>query len=202
MCMDSVDVHGRFDASWAESAVAALSTQGIVFEQGLNPSELDEIADAFGTPVPSELALFLAAGLPVSGGWARWRSDGPTRVARQARDWIHQAFDFDLRRNDYWHPLFGSKPRRDRKAVKVALRYLDTCPPLIPVFGHRFLATQPSDDQRAVLSVYQATDSIYYGFDLADYFHQEFSIPAPPWSVELQPVPVWGDLFDLLGLND
>lgn len=203
MSMDPVGVHGRFDASWAESTVAALSNQGVVFQRGLAPSDLDDIADAFGTPVPPELALFLAAGVPVSGPtvnsfWPQWHDDGPVSVAQDARSWIQRAFSFDVTHGQYWHPLFGVKPKGEKKAVEVALRYLDTCPPLIPVYSHRFLTTQPADGQRPVLSVWQAVDSIYYGGDLADYFHREFSIPSPPWSAKLDPpVPVWEGLFDL-----
>ncbi len=71
------------------------------------------------------------------------------------------------------------------------------------MYGHRFLATQPADGPRTVVSVRQAVDSIFYGNDLADYFAYEFRIDRPAWATsEPPPVPVWEDLFDFWCLGE
>jgi hypothetical protein len=174
----------------------------VAHERRRNATDLDEVAldessTWFGVDVPTELRLFLGAGVPTSPKWAKW-VEGPDVVLGKAREWIARTFDFDIRQNTYWHPLFGPRPADDDAAVAQALEFVGASPPLLPVYGHRFLATQPTDGPRAVLSVWQAVDSIFYGNDLADYFAHEFRIDRPAWATsEPPPVPVWEDLFDL-----
>ena len=51
-----------------------------------------------------------------------------------------------------------------------------------------------------VLSVWQATDTVYYGYDLAGWLHKEFGLPLPPWAATSpKAVPFWGTLFSLDG---
>lgn len=186
-----------FDRAWAERCVDELSGVGVEFAPGLDEIALDEISTAFEVDVPTELRLFLRAGVPTSPKWAKW-VEGPGVVLGEAREWIGGTFDFDIRQNAYWHPLFGPRSDDYDAAVERALEFVASAPPLLPVYGHRFLATQPADGPRAVLSVWQAVDSIFYGNDLADYFAHEFRIDRPAWATsEPPPVPVWEDLFDL-----
>lgn len=122
-----------------------------------------------------------------------------------AREWIHHGFAFDVEHGDYWHPSFGPRPARLADAIERALAVVDEAPPLFPIYAHRFLASQPVEGPRAVLSVWQAVDSIFYGNDLANYLTREFGIERPSWATaEAPPVPVWQDLFDLfcVGLPD
>jgi hypothetical protein len=86
----------------------------------------------------------------------------------------------------------------DADAVAQALEVVRAARPLLPIYAHRFLATSPSDGPRAVLSVWQPTDSIFYGNDMADYLAREFGLDRPDWAADdAPPVPVWEDLFDL-----
>jgi hypothetical protein len=139
--------------------------------------------------------------VPTSPKWARW-VDGPEAVAQHAREWIETAFTFDIEQRQYWHPLLGDRPADDTDAVAQALEFVRAAPPLLPIYAHRFLATSPSDGPRAVLSVWQPTDSIFYGNDLADYLAREFNLDRPAWAADDAPrVPVWEDLFDLFGVG-
>jgi hypothetical protein len=184
-----------FDEAWAEGAIASLSARGETMAPGLTSRELDAIGEAFGVEVPHEYALLLSAGTPTSPRWVQW-SDGPDAVADEARRWIDQRFAFDIEHNGYWSPLFGPRPPRTAEAVDRALAFLATAPVLIPVYGHRFLTTGAAP--RAVLSVWQAVDTIYYGYDLADYLARELDVPRPTWAAsDPPPVPIWEDLFDL-----
>jgi len=189
-----------FDSTWAEQAVRQLTERGVQFSNGLSILELAAISASFATPVPAEFEQFLSVGVPVSPKWARW-VEGPDAVAADAKDWLGQQFAFDIEHNQYWHALFGARPRSNRLAVDRALEFLSTVPPLIPVYSHRFLVTAPLVGPRAVLSVWQPIDSIFYGYDLADYFAREFGVERPPWAASEAPrVPVWEDLFDLFCL--
>ena len=186
-----------FDDEWAGRTVAQLRERGQEFTGGLQSEELDEIAAVFGTPVPPELALLLREGVPASPDWADWRA-GPHEVAASAWAWISRAFSFDIDENDYWHPRFGERPDVLADAIDQALAVVAAAPPLIPIYGHRYLCSAPSEGTRPVLSVWQAVDSVVYGHDLAHYLAAEFGTEPPPWPAdEALSVPVWEDLFDL-----
>lgn len=188
-----------FDEAWAAGAVAQLHAQGVRFASGMTDADLAAVEAHFGCPLPSELSTFLRAGIPVSSKWARW-TDGIDVVATESRKWLHRTFAFDIEQNAYWHVCFGERPDHVADAIDQALAVVAMAPPLIPIYSHRFLVSQPLDGPRAVLSVWQAVDSIFYGNDLADYFAREFRIERPEWSATDAPrVPVWEDLFDLFG---
>jgi len=186
-----------FDEAWARSAVEQLKKRGgVEFTDGLNDDRIAQIGDVFGAPVPHELALFLRAGVPMSAQWARWRHS-PQSVDEEARAWIDDAFTFDIEHNKYWHPLLGERPGKLRDAIAQALAVVRAAPPLMPIYSHRFITTSPSEP-RAVLSVWQAVDSIIYGNDLAGYLANEFGVERPEWAADsVSTVPVWQDLFDL-----
>jgi hypothetical protein len=187
-----------FDEAWAHQVVGQLRTTGVEFDAGLDDAAIREISAVFAAEVPLELKLFLQAGVPTSPKWAAW-GEGPQVVLERAQAWILRAFSFDIEHNRYWHPLLGERPGSVGAAVDQACAHLLEAPPLIPVYAHRFLATQPTDGPRAVLSVWQAVDSIYYGNDLADYLAREFTVDRPSWATaDPPPVPVWEEL---LGLN-
>ncbi len=191
----------HFDETWAESVISALAERDVDVSTGLSTDDLKEIGDAFGTALPNELALVLRVGVPVSPKWAKWK-DGPEVVATETREWLHRAFAFDIE-HGYWHEHLGHHPADTKHAIAQAQEVIDRAPPLIPIYAHRFLATEPATGTRAVLSVWQAVDSIFYGNDLADYFAREFGIDRPSWAADKPPsVPVWQDLFDLFGLDE
>jgi hypothetical protein len=175
-----------------------LADKGVQFAHGLAEREIEVAAETFGAPMPEELASLLRFGIPVSKGWAPW-IDGSAAVANAGRAWIDRAFEFDIRQDQYWHPLFGPRPSSDDNAVEAALAFVRTVPPpLFPIYAHRFLVSEPADAPRPVLSVYQAVDSIYYGNDLADYLAREFGIDRPAWAANNPAaVRVWDELFDL-----
>lgn len=191
-----------FDEAWAASAVEQLGRTGVEFADGLDDEQLAQIGEAFGVHVPDELALFLRAGVPTSPGWAPW-TDGAHSVLESTREWIERAFAFDIEHGQYWHPLLGVRPPDVDDAVTHALAVVRSAPPLIPIYRHRFITTHAGAQPRAVLSVWQANDSIFYGNDLADYLAREFDIDRPEWATdEPPPVPVWEDLFDLFCTGD
>jgi hypothetical protein len=188
-----------FSERWARSVVRQLGRRDVEFSKGLTEPEIAHIGEVFGAKVPDELELFLRAGVPTSSSWAQWH-DGVEAVHEWSMAWIDRTFVFDIKQNDYWHPLLGERPTDLDSAISQALAVARSAPPLIPIYEHRFISTAPTEGPHAVLSVYQVVDSIYYGFDLADYFAREFEIKRPGWATSEPPVvPVWGQLFDLLG---
>lgn len=187
-----------FDETYVASTLQELEHRGVTVEPGLTEEELRAVEAAVGAPVPPELGLLLRGGLLAGQGFPAWRKD-PDAEMQPARDWVRRAFTFDIEHDQWWFEGWGPRPHAVHDAIQLALQQLALAPPLIPIFSHRFMTTEPVGYGNPVLSVYQAGDSIYYGYDLAHYLHREFGVPQPPWSARIPPrVPVWGDLFDLL----
>jgi len=55
--------------------------------------------------------------------------------------------------------------------MAVVRRRVSGSPPLVPIYGNRYISNEPLLAGNPVLSVWQ-TDIIYYGYDLASYFNE------------------------------
>ena len=186
-----------FDERYVDSAIDALRGRGVEFGPGLSDSALAAVARAFGCQFPPELKMFLGTAVPRGSGWTDWTRDANEIVA-ESREHVARAFTFDVREGQYWLDQFGPRPDDAEVAVRLAVSAVAEWPPLIPVYGHRFMPSKPEGPGNPVLSVYQAVDSIYYGLDFADYLANEFDIPRPSWAGQhRREVPVWSEAFDL-----
>src|SRR5207253_1790467 len=71
-------------------------------------------------------------------------------------------------------------------------------PKLIPLIAHRYIPADPHLAGNPVFSVMQS-DTIYYGFDLTDYFAHEFGDLASrrplDWS-KVRRIEFWSDVVD------
>jgi hypothetical protein len=172
-----------------------LREAGTTIEAGLDDGELARVGAAIGVEIPPDLAAMWRLGLPVGDSWPAWRAD-PDGTADAAREFIRLGFAFDIEHGGYWLDAFGPRPEDLDEAKAVAASVIAEWPPLIRVFGHRYLVTDPPGPGSPVLSVWQAVDSIYYGRDLADYLEREF-LGADRPVIGPAGVPCWGDAFDL-----
>lgn len=155
-----------------EDVQKILTGAGVQFDIGLSDTEFDAIEGRFGFRFPPDLREFLAIGLPISKSWVNWRGDDEARV-RGRLDWPADGICFDVE-HGFWLPEWGPKPERLHDSLRIARRAVAGAPVLIPIFSHRFIPATPHESGNPVLSVYQ-TDIIYYGADLTDYLHNEFS---------------------------
>jgi hypothetical protein len=184
-----------FDERWAETTIAHLREIGVDVGPGLTEAQLAAGDAAFGVPLPRELRLLLAAGVPTGRRWARW-SEGAEVVAADARAHLDHIFCVDIVENGYWCPRFGDRPADDERAVDQARAAVRAAPPLIPLYAHRFLTTM-AVGPRPVLSVWAPHDTVRCGADLATYLAQDHRIPGPAWVPEPDvPVPFWEDVFE------
>lgn len=93
---------------------------------------------------------------------------------------------------------WGVRPESLTEAQQAARAFLTAAPPLVRVYAHRYMPTDPAMEGNPVLSVWQASDSIVYGNDLADYLHREFGVRRPPWAARApRSVPFWTTVLDL-----
>ncbi|MGA8112594.1 MAG: hypothetical protein WCA46_02915 [Actinocatenispora sp.] len=139
---------------------------------GLSAAELDAVEHRYGFRFSADHRALLARALPVGDRFPDWRDGDPGAL----RDWLGrpaQGVLFDVRENGFWHPGWGERPADRAAAVRVATDELSRVPPLVPVYGHRYLPGIGGRAGHPVLSTHQ-TDIIVYGADLGRYLRQEF----------------------------
>jgi hypothetical protein len=186
-----------FDEAYVNRAIEQLSARGIEFAPRLSEEEFVIAERCLGEPFPPELRLLYSTALPVGEAFANWRD--PVTEVQWTAEWIDKAFAFDIEHNSWWPRFWDVRPERTDEALRILREALASAPPLVHLCGHRFMTTEPRRWGNPVLSIWQARDSIYYGYDLADYLHKEFHIDQPAWVATAPPkVPFWGDMFDLL----
>ncbi|MBX7223501.1 MAG: SMI1/KNR4 family protein [Blastocatellia bacterium] len=169
--------------------------QGITLAAGLSESQFTEIETRFGFRFPPDLRLFLSVAVPVGDDFPNWHHLHPRQHYRFFR-WPAQGMYFDIFHNTFWLAEWGAKPTRLKAALRMAGHHLKAAPFLIPVFSHRYLPAEPCEAGNPVFSVYQ-TDVVHYGFDLPDYFENEFGIPNPfPKPESAKPVRFWDRIMN------
>lgn len=197
---------GEFNEAIGRS-LELLKSQHVVFEEGLSHSEIDHCEQRFQFRFPPDLRAFLQTTLPVgieseSGRdpFPNWRSDDETRL-RERLDWPFDGIAFDITNDAFWLDEWGPKPSSLQDALQIARRHVEAAPRLIPVYGHRYLPSEPLLAGNPVFSVYQ-TDIIFYGIDLWDYFSNEFGpqderwkrfkdVPEAEVSAAFRPIRFW-----------
>ncbi len=87
---------------------------------------------------------------------------------------------------------FAFGPEHREFLQEVARAHLARVPILVPVFSHRYLASDPRFEPSPVFSVHQS-DIIFYGDNLLDYIAHEFRLP-PLHPSDRTHVPFWSDV--------
>lgn len=172
-----------------------------VIEPGLTDAEFAQVEDEFGFEFAEDHRAFLAGGLPVSvpyddppgvfrswpEPWLDWR-DGDRGALRERLSWPAVCVESYVEHQGFWRDDFGPRPEQPEEALAVARAALAGLPKLVPVYGHRFLPAGRGSYGHPVLSVYH-TDTIFYGFDLADWVRQEFRPGDEPGPDDTARVP-------------
>ena len=81
-------------------------------------------------------------------------------------------------------------------AKQVAREYLQTAPKLVPFHDYNYLPTEPDLVGNPMFSVVDS-DTVYCGFDFANYLHHAFNIDLPSWAAWEKPnwyIPFWEDI--------
>jgi hypothetical protein len=189
-----------------------LKDHGIEFDAGLSDAEVAEIEQTCKFQFPPDLKMFLQLGVPVrwvqyhnnnymSDRFPNWRED-PLAIMNDSREWAAGTFHFDIEHNHFWMERWGKQPAELEDAFKVVNRYLETVPVLIPIYAHRFTPAQPNLPGNPVFSVWQATDTIYYGYNLQNYLSNEFiRIRQQDWGKlsDYRHIPFWSDIVIDIG---
>ncbi|HEU4966043.1 MAG TPA: hypothetical protein VFT53_00995 [Candidatus Saccharimonadales bacterium] len=198
----------NFTCEIAAKVIDGLKSKGYAVDPGLNNTEISRVEETFQALLPPDFKIFLQTGVIRNHSrignsnnasvpyYPDWRN--PEQEVIRSRDWIEQhVFKFDIEKNNYWHKEFGEKPNDVEEAVHRALSVIRTWPSLFPVHGHRFIPSSPHKTGNPVLSIWQATDTVYYGMNLLEHFNMDFHLGLAVVKEAKEPVPFWGDVFDL-----
>jgi hypothetical protein len=177
-------------------AQTVLATAGVRIDSGLTDDEFRRVERRFGFKFPPDLRAFLSVGLPVSRSWVDWRSASDAAI-RERLNWPLEGICFDIENSAFWLDEWGERPATSEAAFDIARRAVAGAPVLIPICSHRYIPDEPSEAGNPIFSVHQ-TDIIYYGADLMDYLHNEFSyyFGRAGYAITKTPrrVPFWSQL--------
>jgi hypothetical protein len=184
-------------AIW-QDIIRQLSDCGIQFAPGLTASEVSRVENRYRFRFPLDLREFLQTGLPQGERFPDWRSGADSALG----DWLNLPRDgvlFDIEHNGFWLSEWGPRPSELANALRIASELISAAPKLIPIYGHRMMPDEPQSAGNPVFSVHQ-TDIIYYGFNLADYLHNEFKLTGrEPWPDDIRKIRFW-DIERFTGL--
>jgi hypothetical protein len=184
--------------------VNQLKERGVEFDAGLSDAEVKNIEQTCNFQFPPDLKMFLQLGVPVRWvrannrayeGFPNWRQNHVS-IMENARIWVLAAFHFDIEKNDFWMERWSERPAEQEAAFTVVDRFLETVPVLIPIFAHRFMPDQPHSPGNPIYSMYQPTDTIYYGYTLQSYLKNEFMDDQEDWgeASDYRQIPFWSDI--------
>ncbi|MCC6892056.1 MAG: hypothetical protein IT321_04490 [Anaerolineae bacterium] len=163
------------------------------FEPGLTDQEVGDIESRCHFCFPPDLKLFLQLGIPLGSSnrssieqFPNWR-DNPEKIMQDTKaDW-EDTVCFDIENNNYWMTTeWGQKPQKLSEQLAIAKEYLQGIPVMIPIYAHRRMPVEPCEAGNPVFSVWQAIDTIHYGYNLTSYLRNEFL----PWNDD------WGEASD------
>jgi hypothetical protein len=173
-----------------EYLIGLLRSEGVQFERGLSDAEISSVEKTFAFRFPTDLREFLQLALPVGSGFPNWRSDAKDVLLHKLA-WPLEGILFDVERNEFWLPEWGDRPESLVEAIHLASARIEIAPKLVPIYGHRYMPTEPRTPGNPVFSVYQ-TDIIWYGFDLKDYFRHEFKLELrEKWPATVTVIDFW-----------
>lgn len=158
---------------------------------GLTDGDLTGIESRYGFRFAADHRAMLSAALPVGPRFPDWRRDSPD--LRRSLAAPVAGVLFDVEHNAFWYDGWGARPVDPSAALAVATDRLRSVPPLVPVYGHRYLPGTGGEAGHPVLSVHQ-TDIVVYGADLPRYLRAEFG-PGPSSGADTPcTVRFWCDL--------
>lgn len=155
---------------WSD-IIIRLKSKGIAFAEGLSCDELDLAEKQFGIQFPEDYRQLLREALPVGERFPDWRRRSDSITGSLAWPWDGMAFDIE--ENSWWFDAWGRRPASLADSLRIAKAHVEQAPKLIPVYGHRYIPSEPLGSGNPIYSVYQM-DIIYYGSNLKEYFEIEF----------------------------
>jgi hypothetical protein len=161
-------------------------------EDGLSDDEVAAIEARYGFTFPPDLRALLQYCVPVAGQFPKWRGD-PAELEKSLRR-PGDELRFEVEHNGFWMQAWGPRPASGGSAVEFVDGLLKLAPVLIPVYGRRYMPSQPGEAGNPVFTLDGSSVS-YAGFDLVAYFKNEFHVPFVESQVTTpRRIEFWTDL--------
>lgn len=168
------------EASWAKQELQSgkNSVPLNAMWVGMNESEIDHIEKKYQIKFPPDYREFLKIlhtinGTPNDGHFfLNWLED--EQMINEKLNWPFCSISHDR----VWLKSWGIIPDDQNAIINRFSKWYDDAPKLIPVFGHRYIVSEPCKSGNPILSVY-GSDTIIYGWNLKDYLLSEFSTCMP-----------------------
>jgi hypothetical protein len=148
---------------------------------GYTQTELDDAQEKWNLRFPPDLvAILLERRRVVETEFEKsfW-IDQPDDVVREILGWPFESFWFDIENGSWW-PEWGDRPAAEQERKEKFQAIFAHAPKLVPVYGHRYLPSEPHESGNPVFSVWQM-DVIMYGANLDDYIHRESNPQSKGW---------------------
>ncbi len=172
---------GLTDEWSLEPIIEQLKAKGLAFADGLTEQELDGIEGDHSFRFPPDLRAFLHQAIPL-----RWIRDYPPK-------WINGQIQTTYLNWRDDAPRIVSQGRQYLLDCGFSEQELRHAPFMVPIYGHRFMPTEPEMAGNPVFSIVDK-DIIHYGHDLADYLSHEFGVDRPTWAAQVaRPIRFWDD---------
>lgn len=175
-----------------------LKEKGETIEKGLSENEIVEIEKEYNIQFPIDLKEFYLHGLPVSNGFVNWRNKTIENIEkiRERINWTLEGMIFDIKNNEFWFEEWGNKPKEISECVEICKENMKKVPRLIPIYSHRYISSEPNEENNPIFSVYQ-TDIICYGENLFSYFKREFNDLKTPIKIEsIKKIRFWSSIMN------
>ncbi len=182
-----------------DTLIAQLASWGVIFEPGLSDDKINQIERDGNFHFPPDLKSLLQRVLPIEDNrgyknFPNWRAEGGKLIEKH-QEFLLDGIIFDVtqQRIPYWLENWGEMPANMDDAVEIVKQVFSDAPRLIPVYGHRFISSEPPLSDNPIFSIWQ-TDIICMGNNLVDYFYNEFGRENRP-SGQFRQIPFWDDLY-------
>lgn len=172
-------------------SVQRLRAAGVRLDRGLSDDEVSQVQSRLAFTFGPGHREFIQSVVPVGKSWPDWRKDSEEELGGRLNLPV-EGVVFDVHSNGFWPASWGARPDGQDEREHEARAHLARVPKLVPVYSHRYLASDPQFNPSPVFSVHQA-DVIFYGDDLLDYVAREFNVP-PLHPADRTHVPFWSDL--------
>lgn len=152
-----------------------LEKAGIAVEPGMTAAELDRAEEVFGFRFPREIRDFLSCGVPVGKGFFNYRdvSEENQKKFQEFQNWMEDQFRFDLANNrEDMLELLAQPLGNPADFDSAVMDSFHSSVRLIPFYIHRCFFD--GMDDMPIVSFWQPTDMIFYGYDFGEYLEKEF----------------------------
>jgi hypothetical protein len=188
-----------------QEIVFKLKAKGIEFDLAMSSTEVSHVEGIYGITFPNELKFLFAVGVPTSKGFYNWRDMSATNVENMKHMLVRPILGLqDDLKDDYdsnsyphtgfWCDTWGEKPNNFGEAQEVLLHHYICAPPLVPVYGHRYIPSIPGNEKAPVFSI-MGSDIICYGENLIAYLETEFKIKEYDNNMSCKYISFWSDLL-------